>query len=131
VLRYTVEPDPTGSATAPGEPTSTPWLMLPGLLRHVTWTQPMSLLLGSPKQRRAVSTRELLEGKVDADSQFVGIVTDVPGLTALHCHIGWHLALGKMAAVIIQPRAIQEFPRPANWLALCDGIAPNAISYTG
>jgi hypothetical protein len=64
------------------------------------------------------------------------ILTDEPGVFALHCHLGepapaegggpfyrvilnvcislagWHLVHGKMAAVVVQPQAIQNFDIP-------------------
>ncbi|KAK8854565.1 hypothetical protein IAR55_003304 [Kwoniella newhampshirensis] len=45
--------------------------------------------------------------------------TDNPGVWALHCHIGWHLAEGKLAAVVVRPEAIRSFPQPADWSNLC------------
>ncbi|KAK4689611.1 hypothetical protein P7C73_g475, partial [Tremellales sp. Uapishka_1] len=54
------------------------------------------------------------------------LITDVPGVWPLHCHIGWHLAAGKMAAVVIQPDAIKDFYQPADWNGLCQGLDPNA-----
>lgn len=33
-------------------------------------------------------------------------MTDNPGVWPLHCHIGWHLAVGKMAVIVVQPDAL-------------------------
>lgn len=55
------------------------------------------------------------------------IKLDDPGVWPLHCHIGWHLAAGKMAAVVIGSAAVKTFSRPADWAALCDGTDPNVI----
>ncbi|WVN86158.1 uncharacterized protein L203_101319 [Cryptococcus depauperatus CBS 7841] len=54
------------------------------------------------------------------------IMTDNPGVHAIHCHIGWHLAMGKLAAVVVQPEAIKEINLPDAWSDLCVGTDPNA-----
>ena len=43
------------------------------------------------------------------------LITDTPGVWPLHCHIAWHLALGKVAAVLIQPDRVKDFDPPADW----------------
>ncbi|KAF9516469.1 multicopper oxidase [Hydnum rufescens UP504] len=43
----------------------------------------------------------------------IRIITDNPGVWPLHCHIGWHLAVGKLAAIVVQPAAIQDLSIPA------------------
>jgi len=48
------------------------------------------------------------------------ILTDEPGVFALHCHLGWHLVHGKMAAVVVQPEAIQHLDIPDAAIHLCD-----------
>ncbi|EIW68506.1 multi-copper oxidase laccase-like protein, partial [Tremella mesenterica DSM 1558] len=55
------------------------------------------------------------------------LVTDDPGVWALHCHLGWHLSVGKMAALVIQPDAVRNFQQPADWLGLCAGTDPEAF----
>ncbi|WWD19299.1 hypothetical protein CI109_103757 [Kwoniella shandongensis] len=55
------------------------------------------------------------------------ILTNNPGVWALHCHIGWHLSAGKLATIVVQPEAIKYFEQPYDWLQLCDGGDPNAI----
>lgn len=62
------------------------------------------------------------------------IISDNPGVWALHCHIGWHLAKGKvgysvtpptglftncfvqMAVVVVQPEAIKKIQWPGSWM---------------
>ncbi|KIY35982.1 Cu-oxidase [Cryptococcus gattii E566] len=66
------------------------------------------------------------------------LVTDNPGVWALHCHIGWHLAKGKvgddvifptnlvtncsaqLAVVVVQPQEIEQirWPQPCSVMAL-------------
>ncbi|ODN73020.1 hypothetical protein L202_08415 [Cryptococcus amylolentus CBS 6039] len=53
------------------------------------------------------------------------IITDNPGVHAVHCHIGWHLAEGKLAVVIVQPDAIKNQNFPSAWYNLCDGTDPD------
>ncbi|WVQ90651.1 hypothetical protein IAS59_004432 [Cryptococcus gattii] len=55
------------------------------------------------------------------------LVTDNPGVWALHCHIGWHLAKGKLAVVVVQPQEIEQIRWPQPWLDLCNGTDPNAF----
>jgi len=50
----------------------------------------------------------------------IRILTDEPGVFALHCHMGWHLAHGKMGAVVVQPEAVQNLQIPQAALQLCD-----------
>ncbi|TXT06322.1 uncharacterized protein COLE_05653 [Cutaneotrichosporon oleaginosum] len=58
---------------------------------------------------------------------------DNPGVWPLHCHIGWHLSVGKMAAVVVRPDLVRAIPQPADWAALCTGdpleIGPGRRSY--
>ncbi|GFZ52063.1 hypothetical protein JCM24511_09835 [Saitozyma sp. JCM 24511] len=49
------------------------------------------------------------------------IITDTPGVWPLHCHIGWHLAQGKMAAIVVQPDAVERISQPSDWSDLCTG----------
>ena len=57
------------------------------------------------------------------------LTTDDPGVWGLHCHIGWHLAMGKvshiddwadrqLAAIIVQPKKIASMEQPQEWLAV-------------
>ena len=57
------------------------------------------------------------------------LITDDPGVWGLHCHIGWHLAMGKvsniddwadrqLAAIIVQPKKIASMEQPQEWLAV-------------
>lgn len=55
------------------------------------------------------------------------IKLDNPGVWPLHCHIGWHLAAGKMAAVTIGTPSIRTQVLPEDWKALCDGTDPKEI----
>ncbi|WVQ72983.1 hypothetical protein IAR50_002546 [Cryptococcus sp. DSM 104548] len=57
----------------------------------------------------------------------IRITTDNPGVWPLHCHIDWHLAVGKLAAVIVQPTAIQSMTLPSSWSDLCSGTDPSAF----
>lgn len=52
---------------------------------------------------------------------------DNPGVWPLHCHIGWHLASGKMAAVTIGTPSIRAQEQPEDWKALCAGLDPDVI----
>lgn len=45
----------------------------------------------------------------------LGIYIDLPGVWPLHCHIGWHLSEGKLAAIIYQPEAIKAIDQPDEW----------------
>ncbi|KAF9508507.1 multicopper oxidase [Hydnum rufescens UP504] len=47
------------------------------------------------------------------------ILTDEPGVFALHCHMGWHLAHGKLAAVVVQPDAIPKLALPDEAAHVC------------
>ncbi|WVQ68549.1 uncharacterized protein L199_006758 [Kwoniella botswanensis] len=53
------------------------------------------------------------------------IRTDNPGVWALHCHIGWHLAVGKLATMIVRPDDIKNFDQPEDWQRLCAGQDPD------
>ncbi len=55
------------------------------------------------------------------------IKLDNPGGWPLHCHIGWHLAAGKMASVTIRSDSVRGQDQPADWRALCDGTDPGEI----
>ncbi|WVQ95186.1 hypothetical protein IAU59_002280 [Kwoniella sp. CBS 9459] len=49
------------------------------------------------------------------------IKMDNPGVWAVHCHIGWHLAIGKLATIIVRPDDIKNFEQPEDWKGLCTG----------
>ncbi|KAG0144312.1 hypothetical protein CROQUDRAFT_660183 [Cronartium quercuum f. sp. fusiforme G11] len=49
----------------------------------------------------------------------VRINTDLPGVWFLHCHMGWHLAEGLSAVVVVQPEKIKSFRIPERTRALC------------
>ncbi|WOO78380.1 Laccase-2 [Vanrija pseudolonga] len=56
------------------------------------------------------------------------LITDTPGVWPIHCHIGWHLAVGKMGVVVVQPDTIKNrFSRPADWTNLCAGTDPDEL----
>jgi hypothetical protein len=58
----------------------------------------------------------------------IRVPLDDPGVLPLHCHIGWHLSVGKMAVVVIGQDSMKQFTTPnADWQALCAGTDPNAI----
>lgn len=42
-------------------------------------------------------------------------MTDNPGVWPLHCHIGWHLSIGKLAAIVVQPETVKGYYRPPEW----------------
>ncbi|GFZ52064.1 hypothetical protein JCM24511_09836 [Saitozyma sp. JCM 24511] len=50
------------------------------------------------------------------------IITDNPGVWPLHCHIGWHLSEGKLAAIVVQPDAVKGLYKPPAWSGLCKGL---------
>lgn len=52
---------------------------------------------------------------------------NLPGVWPIHCHIGWHLSVGKLAVVVVKQDEMRAFDRPADWSALCDGQDPNLI----
>ena len=58
----------------------------------------------------------------------IRLITDTPGIWPVHCHIGLHLALGKMGVLVIRPNDIAptEEKKPPEWAALCVGD-PNEI----
>jgi FtsP/CotA-like multicopper oxidase with cupredoxin domain len=55
------------------------------------------------------------------------IITDTPGVWPIHCHIGWHLATGKLGVFVIRPDVVATFTQPAEWSNLCNGLDPNEI----
>lgn len=38
----------------------------------------------------------------------------------LHCHIGWHLSEGKLAAIVVQPDAVKGLYKPPAWSGVSD-----------
>ncbi|BEJ11628.1 hypothetical protein CspHIS471_0200880 [Cutaneotrichosporon sp. HIS471] len=63
----------------------------------------------------------------------IRLLLDNPGVWAFHCHIGWHLSVGKMAAVVVKPDIVRTIDQPEDWAALCHGdpgaIGPGRRSY--
>ncbi|OXG19097.1 hypothetical protein C367_04541 [Cryptococcus neoformans Ze90-1] len=57
------------------------------------------------------------------------IISDNPGVWALHCHIGWHLAKGKMAVVVIQPEAIKKIQWPESWMDVKGAVVELQITH--
>lgn len=49
-----------------------------------------------------------------------GMYTNLPGVWPLHCHIGWHLSEGKLAAIVFQPEAIRSIDQPEEWLEVSE-----------
>lgn len=46
---------------------------------------------------------------------------DDPGVWPIHCHLGWHLANGKLGVVVVRPDVVRAFEQPKEWLGLCTG----------
>lgn len=69
------------------------------------------------------------------------IPADTPGVWPMHCHIGWHLAAGKLGLINMQPDALRAGIASGNygpsadagevftaeWNGLCDGTDPGVI----
>lgn len=47
------------------------------------------------------------------------IPLDDPGVWAIHCHLGWHLANGKLAVIVVQPEKLKHLRQPREWYGLC------------
>ncbi|KAH9823805.1 multi-copper-oxidase laccase-like protein [Melampsora americana] len=47
------------------------------------------------------------------------LLADLPGVWAMHCHFGWHLAIGFAGVVVVQPDKIANFEIPDENLELC------------
>lgn len=52
---------------------------------------------------------------IDVASLTVGLYVDLPGVWALHCHVGWHLSDGKLAAFVYMPDQVKQLAKPADW----------------
>jgi hypothetical protein len=39
----------------------------------------------------------------------------LPGVWPLHCHIGWHLSEGKLAAFVYLPEKVKQIDKPEDW----------------
>ena len=54
----------------------------------------------------------------------VRIVTDNPGMWALHCHIAWHTEAGMLMQILSNPSVVGQWKLPEENLALCnaDGL---------
>lgn len=57
----------------------------------------------------------------------IRVVTDTPGVWPLHCHIGWHLAVGKLGVIVVRPDEIRKQYQSPEWHGLCDGTDPGAL----
>lgn len=77
------------------------------------------------KTRNAIKRDTLMVGQWSY--AIIRIPLNTPGVWPLHCHIGWHLASGKMAAVAVGPEKIRGFKRPEEWEELCRGTDPGVI----
>ena len=44
-----------------------------------------------------------------------GLYIDLPGVWPLHCHIGWHLSEGKLAAMVYLPGKVKRLDKPSDW----------------
>lgn len=73
--------------------------------------------------RRSSSSTEVL-GEADE----TGIMIDLPGVWPLHCHIGWHLSEGKLAAIVYQPEAIKSIAQPDDWKAVSRASSTQCVS---
>ncbi|KAK8854564.1 hypothetical protein IAR55_003303 [Kwoniella newhampshirensis] len=90
---------------------------------------------GSMTAEAFASWGYLKENPLRRDSFFVPgsswaalrILTNNPGVWALHCHIGWHLSTGKLATIVVQPETIKGFEQPYDWTNLCAGQDTSAI----
>ena len=49
------------------------------------------------------------------------IPLDDPGVWAIHCHLGWHLANGKLAVIVVQPEKLKHLHQPRERYGLCTG----------
>jgi hypothetical protein len=50
-----------------------------------------------------------------------GLYIDVPGVWAMHCHVGWHLSDGKLAAFVYLPDKVKELDKPEDWSNVSSG----------
>lgn len=57
----------------------------------------------------------------------IRVKLDNPGVWPIHCHIGWHLAAGKMAVVTVRPDSIKVQDIPNDWREMCNGLDINEI----
>ncbi|TKA51193.1 hypothetical protein B0A53_05657 [Rhodotorula sp. CCFEE 5036] len=57
----------------------------------------------------------------------IRVVTDTPGIWAIHCHILWHQSQGLLGALLVQPEVIRTFRIPQANYDLCRGGDPNMI----
>lgn len=47
------------------------------------------------------------------------IITDDPGVWPLHCHIGWHVGVGKLGVLVVRPEDLKKQQLPAEWYSTC------------
>ncbi|POY71092.1 hypothetical protein BMF94_5849 [Rhodotorula taiwanensis] len=59
--------------------------------------------------------------------QVVRLITDVPGVSLLHCHIVFHQVQGLLGVIVSQPDRIRQFQIPQDNLDLCAGGNTSAI----
>jgi len=62
-----------------------------------------------------------------------GLYIDVPGVWAMHCHVGWHLSDGKLAAFVYLPDQVKELDKPEDWSNVSSGslcIADHGLTPT-
>lgn len=52
-----------------------------------------------------------------------GLYVDLPGVWPLHCHIGWHLSEGKLAAMVYLPDKVKKLSKPAEWTGVSTALA--------
>ncbi|BEI84830.1 hypothetical protein CcaverHIS002_0502310 [Cutaneotrichosporon cavernicola] len=57
------------------------------------------------------------------------VITDDPGVWPIHCHIGWHVGVGKLGVLVVRPDDIRKDNYPPQWDGLCAGKDPNEIDY--
>ncbi|TXT15210.1 uncharacterized protein COLE_01403 [Cutaneotrichosporon oleaginosum] len=59
----------------------------------------------------------------------IRLITDDPGVWPIHCHIGWHVGVGKLGVLVVRPDDIRRQTFPGPWEGLCAGKDPNEIDY--
>jgi len=56
-----------------------------------------------------------------------GLYIDLPGVWPLHCHIGWHLSEGKLAAMVYLPEKVKRLDKPSDWTNVSGILHINAL----
>lgn len=59
----------------------------------------------------------------------IRVITDDPGVWPIHCHIGWHVGVGKLGVLVVRPDDLRKMQAPSAWDGLCAGKDPNEIDY--